>query len=96
MLFWYHVVSSDGIDGVDVEERIKIITFAAGETMISEQIEIFPDNVTEEDEYFSVSLVQKPGFLLGSPNFEFLIIQDDSKNSHNINYHNGRHKTLVL
>ena len=68
--------------GVDIEERTVTVVFAAGETMRMESIEIFPDNVEEEDEYFYVNLVQQPGVLLGSPSSEFLIIEDDSESPH--------------
>ena len=70
------------ISGVDIEEKTVTIMFAAGETLKLESIEIFSDNEMEEDEYFNVNLVQQPGFLLGSPSAEFLIIDDDSESPH--------------
>ena len=68
--------------GVDIEERTVTVMFAAGETIKLESIEIFSDSEEEEDEYFNVNLVQQPGFLLGSPSSEFLIIEDDSESPH--------------
>ena len=68
--------------GVDIEERTVTVMFAAGETMKLESIEILPDSLEEEDEYFNVNLVQQPGILLGSPSSEFLIIEDDSESPH--------------
>ena len=84
------------ISGVDVEEKTVTIMFAAGETMKFESIEIFSDDEMEKDEYFNVNLVQQPGFLLGSPSSEFLIIDDDSESPQTLTHTQHHNSSLAI